>query len=177
MNTTRLSALCAAVVGLTAGCTKPAEPSQIVACHLFSESTQSTIVGFNLERKSPAQEGMFSYGAVRSVCGFYHPRLWVLWRLAEFPSPHEASREFDQQTTKQYVSEKFVHGETEMVVESQSGIGDKAAWVEFASDSHVYVVLKGNFVFNLTVRNSDGAKGTVLKDRLRPLVQEAANRL
>jgi hypothetical protein len=144
---------------------------------LFSESTLSSLVGFNLERKSAAQEGTLSYGAVRSVCGHYHPRLWVLWRLAEFSSPNEASKEFVQHTTKQYVSEKSVEGESEILVEYQIGIGDKAAWVELAGDSHVYVVLKGNFVFNLTVRSRDGTNGDLLKDRLRPLVQEAASRL
>jgi hypothetical protein len=177
MNRSKLSALCLASGGILAACSPPPESSQIVACHLFSESTLSSLVGFNLERKPAAHQGTLSYGAIRSVCGHYHPRLWVLWHLAEFPSPNEASKEFVQHTTKQYVSEKSVDGENEMLVEYQIGLGDKAAWVELAGDSHVYVVLKGNFVFNLTVRSRDGADGAVLKDRLRPLVQEASGRL
>lgn len=173
-----LAFLCAAVVGSAATPPLLAAPTKMVACELFSLSDLSSVVGPNLERLTTAPESRLSYGAMRSACGYYGPRHWAIVRLAEFRSPQKANSEYAEKTTQ---VAKLGGGTEPVVVKSQSGIGDKASWLEHnpshSGTGYTYVVLKGNFVFDLAVVVKDQTEGHVLMERLRSLVQEAARGL
>lgn len=171
MAKSKLAALCVAVVGGVAASVPLAAPSKMVACTLFSYADLSSSVSPNLERTTTDFESSFSYGAMRSACGYYGPRHWVIVRLAEFSSLQEAHSEYIQNTRPS--------GGTKAVV--VSGIGDKASWLEhtpsYSGTSFMYVVLKGKSVFHLLVVAKDETEGHVLMGRLRSLVQETADGL
>jgi hypothetical protein len=177
MSKSMLAYLCAAVVGSATTSPLVAAPTKMVACELFSLSDLSSVVGANLKRLTTAPESRLSYGAMRSACGYHDGlRHGVTVRLAEFPSLEKATSEYVEKTTQ--TAKPIGHTEPD-VMKPQSGIGDKASWLEHTSHSstaYTYVVLKGNFVLDLVVFTEHG-EGRRLIERLRPLVHETAGRL
>jgi hypothetical protein len=177
MSKSTLGVLCAAVIGSLAMSPLLASPKDVVACELFRQSDLSSAVRSTLERKTTAPESRLSYGATRSVCG-YHDGLhyWATVHVAEFPSSEKAAGDYVEQTKQRAHP---TDAADPIVVKPQSGIGERASWLEYPSHSgvkYMYVVLKGKFVFDVGVHGKYH-EGSVLMERLRPLVQEAAGRL
>lgn len=149
----------------------------VAACDLFDEPTVSSLIGEKIKQNDVNRKKYTYKGITSSDCNFIYDRHVVRVNLSEYGSNADAAKAYSDAIKSYDNPSSPGKAQIRATLSTESGLGDKAFWYQYASEQAGYTVLKGNRIVVFRISFKSSITGSDWKGRSRPLMQSAARKL